>query len=328
MRFQWDVCFNTLLHFILDLRGEVNKVLLSVRGRLAQLARAAGLHPVGHRFESCAAHHFEGFLDIMGESVLKGKRLAIARGLEDDAELQDKLKALGADVLELPLGEITTYGDGEEVEDCFAELNNYSWVIFTDKLAVETFFGIFFKRFRDIRCVGGLRIACFDDSVAKMVRKYFLDVDVISSSKELEDLANLVSQYETIENEKILVVTGLVHGKKLSNHLQSVGMAIVDTLPVSAKVEEPKSRELDVDAIDRFKREGADAIIFNNPTVVKLFIQQARTFILDTGATHPITISANAETSSAMREHGMPVKAEAKKKGIKGIVESLERELS
>ena len=27
-------------------------------GRLAQLVRATGLHPVGHRFESCAVHHF------------------------------------------------------------------------------------------------------------------------------------------------------------------------------------------------------------------------------------------------------------------------------
>ena len=26
-------------------------------GRLAQLVRATGLHPVGHRFESCAVHH-------------------------------------------------------------------------------------------------------------------------------------------------------------------------------------------------------------------------------------------------------------------------------
>ena len=32
--------------------------LLSTRdGRLAQLVRATGLHPVGHRFESCAVHH-------------------------------------------------------------------------------------------------------------------------------------------------------------------------------------------------------------------------------------------------------------------------------
>ena len=27
------------------------------RGRLAQLVRATGLHPAGHRFESCAVHH-------------------------------------------------------------------------------------------------------------------------------------------------------------------------------------------------------------------------------------------------------------------------------
>ncbi len=31
--------------------------LLSTKGRLAQLARASGLHPEGRRFESSTAHH-------------------------------------------------------------------------------------------------------------------------------------------------------------------------------------------------------------------------------------------------------------------------------
>lgn len=264
----------------------------------------------------------------MGDSILKGKRLAVARGLEEETELQDSLRALGADVIELPLGEITTYGDGDTVEDVFTELNNYSWILFTDESAVKDFFAIFFKRYRDIRCIGGLRVACYDDKSAKLVRGYFLDVDVVSDSKTLEGFSNALMAYESLDNEKVLVVTGLPDGAKLSRHLQSGGMAIVDTLPVSGKVKEIKARPLDVDAIERFKKEGAEAIVFKNPTVVKLFIQQVRTFLLDAGAMKPITISSGNETSSAMREQGMPIKAEAKDASVKGLIAVLEKELA
>ena len=35
-----------------------------VDGRLAQLVRAAGLHPAGRRFESCSAHFYAGIATV------------------------------------------------------------------------------------------------------------------------------------------------------------------------------------------------------------------------------------------------------------------------
>ena len=42
-------------------------------GRLAQLVRATGLHPVGHRFESCAVHHFPKRISCVTSSPFSSK---------------------------------------------------------------------------------------------------------------------------------------------------------------------------------------------------------------------------------------------------------------
>lgn len=53
------------------------------QGRLAQLVRAFGLHPKGHRFESCTAHHgplahlverLHGMHEVTGSNPVRSKK--------------------------------------------------------------------------------------------------------------------------------------------------------------------------------------------------------------------------------------------------------------
>gem|GEM_PF-4500950 len=47
---------------MIPLETKVGQLIKFNNGRLAQLVRATGLHPVGHRFESCAVHQFPQLL--------------------------------------------------------------------------------------------------------------------------------------------------------------------------------------------------------------------------------------------------------------------------
>jgi len=67
----------------------------------------------------------------MSALPLKGRRVAVTRSREQASELGERLRALGAEVLELPLITIAKAVEGQTVEDVFAEIGGYDWIVFT-----------------------------------------------------------------------------------------------------------------------------------------------------------------------------------------------------
>lgn len=248
---------------------------------------------------------------------LQGRRIVLTRNREQSAELRSKIEALGAEVLELPLIKISPYCDPKALDDVFAEIGSYEWIIFTSRNGVQHFFDFFFKRFKDIRCIGGIRIACVGQGTAAEVEKYHLEVDFMPEEALSENLADGLMEYQDLDNTKVLVITGNLNRDTLVESLEKKGRAIVDTL----KVYETELEDLsDSEDVKDFRQKGADVIVFASSSAVDSFVKQAKSLQLAPKAKKPLTCSIGPITSKTMKTIGVPMDIEAKEHTVDGII--------
>lgn len=252
--------------------------------------------------------------------TLNGRQIVLTRSKERSTELRNKIEALGAEVLELPLIKIAPYCDPKSLDDVFTEIGSYEWIIFTSRNGVEHFFNFFFNRFKDIRCIGGLRIACVGNGTSSEIEKYHLEVDFMPKEATSEALANELIAHQELENTKILVITGNLNRDILVETLETKGQAIVDTLQVYETQLEDLSNSNDA---KKFRQKGADAIVFASSSAVDSFVKQVNALQLTSKAQKPLTCSIGPITSQTMKLSGIPVDMEAKEHTVDGIVATL-----
>jgi uroporphyrinogen-III synthase len=247
----------------------------------------------------------------------------ITRAREQSAELRTKLASLGATVIELPLIGIVSAVGAEIADEIFAGIAGYEWMVFTSPNGVRFFFAEFFRRFRDIRALGGARIAVVGPGTAKELAALHLEVDVMPQEHVGEALVAALGAFESMENLKVLVVTGDRNRDVVVNGLTDL-QAIVDQLPVYAT----ENMEVGAsDAASDFRNHGADAILFASGSAVESFVQQASTLVLRQGAKRPLAGSLGPVTSETMRRLGVPVDFEAEVADMDGFVAAVSKKL-
>jgi len=254
---------------------------------------------------------------------LTGRRIVITRAREQAGELREKLAALGATVVELPLIEIVSEVDATIGDEVYGEIASYEWLVFTSPNGVRHFFAEFFRRFRDIRAIGGARLAAVGPGTAKELAALHLEVDVTPTEHVGEALVTALCDYQTMENVKVLVVTGDRNRDVVMQGLLA-NQAIVDQLPVYGTESTDVGR---TDAAADFRQHGADAILFASGSAVESFVKQASTLALRAGAKRPLTGSFGPVTSAALRKVGVPVDFEASEATVDGLVAAAVKKL-
>lgn len=267
-----------------------------------------------------------------GESVswfekrsLFGRRIVVTRSLDQADDLSHQLRSLGAEVLELPLIQTDPVNNSEDFDDIFQEIAVYEWVVFTSVNGVRYFFEIFFQRFKDIRCLGPMRIACVGPGTARAVEVHGLEVDLVPDRALAEALADRLIIDQSLDNTKVLVVCGNLNRDILVKKLTTEGRAIVDTM----EVYKTKNTNLTKNSIAQdFREQGADAVIFTSASAVKSYVKQSDVLKLGPEALKPLTCSIGPLTSETMRQSGVAVDMEAKEHTLDGIVKALTKKFS
>lgn len=254
---------------------------------------------------------------------LAGRRIVITRPRGANAEWRGQLEALGADVIDLPLIQVTKDYDKHTLVEVFTELSQYEWLVFTSANGARFFFEEFKRAFDDIRALGLVQIAVVGEATAEVVREHHLRVELQPKKANAEELAKLLSERESLDSAKILVVTGNLNRDTLVDKL-SEARAIVDRLPIY-KTEETNLAG-DPVAGD-FRQHGADAILFASPSAVQSFFDQAAALKLSAKARHPLSGSIGATTTAAMKQLGLPVDFEATEANLGSLVTALLKKL-
>jgi uroporphyrinogen III methyltransferase/synthase len=274
---------------------------------ISEVMEAAGIHTpamiiIGEVVSKRAkTEWFEG-------RALFGKRIVVTRAREQAGQLTEMLEAQGAEVLELPFIQVEEHFDPKALTEVFAEIAIYEWIIFTSANGVRTFFDLFYKAYQDIRCLGPMRVAAVGAATAREIKKHHIKVDLIPDKANADALASKFIEDEGVDSVKMLVITGNQNRERLVQRLEDEGRAIVDTLPLY------KTSKTDLRAhpvAERYRKEGADAVLFTSSSTVQSFVDQQDALKLDDDAKQPALGSIGPITSKALQSLHLPVAFEA-----------------
>jgi uroporphyrinogen-III synthase len=250
---------------------------------------------------------------------LRNRRIVVTRNVEASSRLSDRLAALGAEVLEIPLIDIRPELKKEQALDVFKEFASYEWLVFTSRNGVEHFMRAFLDAFSDIRSLGFVRIAAIGSGTLEALEAFYLKADLVATEATGEALAKTLEEHQSLDNLKILVITGNRNREDLTRRLWE-DRAIVDTLQVYGTYTHSLEGN---EAAAQFRKEGADALVFASSSAVQAFGEQAANLCLEKGARVPALCSFGPVTTERMKKAGIPVAVEATDPGLDGMVEAL-----
>ena len=161
---------------------------------------------------------------------LLGKRVLVTRAAEQAATFSRRLRALGAEPIELPAIEIAPPVTFDPLDAALARLSDYAWIIFTSPNAVDAFFARLESRGDDARALGGVMLAAIGTATAASLRLYGLHADFVPERFVAEEvLTGLLERGAA--NARILLPRAAQARDVLPDGLREAG-AEVDVVPV------------------------------------------------------------------------------------------------
>jgi uroporphyrinogen III methyltransferase/synthase len=246
---------------------------------------------------------------------LSGKRIVVTRTRKQAGALSSRLRALGAEIIELPTIRIEPPTNLREFAELVQDAHAYDWIVFASANGVEAFFEIFFKLYDDTREIGGTRIAAIGSATAQRVADFHLHVDLQPDEFVAESVIREFQKQGGVENLRILLVRAERARDVLSKQLASLG-AIVDEGLAYRTV--PEMRDT-TGAQRQLLEEGADLITFTSSSTVENFLALGLPWPkgMQVASIGPIT-------SQTAREHGLRIGIEARRHDVGGLVEAIE----
>jgi uroporphyrinogen III methyltransferase/synthase len=247
---------------------------------------------------------------------LSGKRIVVTRTRKQADALTSQLRALGADVIELPAIRIEPPTDLREFGELVQDAHTYDWIVFTSPNGVDAFFDMFFKLYDDAREIGAARIAAIGPATAQRVRDFHLHVDLQPDEFVAEALIHEFQRQGGVENLRILLARAEKARDVLPRELSKLG-AIVDEAIAYRTV--PETRDI-TGARRRFVEEGADLITFTSSSTVENFLALRLAWPKGMRAA-----SIGPITSKTARDNGLKIDIEARRHDVDGLVEVIRK---
>jgi uroporphyrinogen III methyltransferase / synthase len=260
-----------------------------------------------------------GKLNWFENRPLFGQRIVVTRRAEQAGSFAERLTELGADVLEVPTIKITTPIQKDAIVDCLLELNSYDWFVFTSANGVTAFFDIFFRRFQDLRDLGGARIAAVGPATAAKLRELHLQVDLTPEEFTAKKIAEAFKKYQDIENVKMCLLRAEVANRDLPDALAEMG-AIVDDIAIYKTMPETKDP---TGAGENLLENGADWVTFTSSSTVEHFHARFELPKLMKKFPNLKLVSIGPETTKAISALGLKPALEAKEHTMDGLIASL-----
>jgi uroporphyrinogen III methyltransferase/synthase len=260
-----------------------------------------------------------GKLNWFEQRPLFGRRVVVTRRSEQAGGFAQRLTELGADVLEVPTIKITRPKETDAIVDALLGLNAYDWLVFTSVNGVTAFFDIFFRRFQDMRDIGGVRIAAVGPATAAKLRELHLQVDLTPDEFTGKKIAAAFAKFQSIENLKMCLLRAEVANPDLPRALEELG-AIVDDIAIYKTVAETEDP---AGAGAALLESGADWITFTSGSTVEHFHARFDLPKLLKKFPQMKLASIGPETSKVIRALGAEPALESKEHTTEGLLAAL-----
>ncbi len=249
---------------------------------------------------------------------LFGKRVLVTRPRHQAGPLLRRIAELGGLPFLLPTVEVRPPADWGPVDRALAELGRFAWVVFTSANGVEAFLGRLRQLGRDLRALGGVKLAAIGPKTADALRQHGLEPDLVPPRYQSEDLAAALRQ-QVRPGDRVLLARA-DRGRELLRE-ELAGACLVEQVAVYAQVD---AVELDEAVLDHLRRGEIDFITLTSGNVARALLQRLDATCrarIESGEVQLVSISP--VTSAEVRRLGLPVAREAREATAEGLVEAM-----
>ncbi|MFP5230452.1 MAG: uroporphyrinogen-III synthase [Acidobacteriota bacterium] len=257
-------------------------------------------------------------MDKSDSGALAGRRILVTRARHQAGQLSEKLRALGADVVEIPAIEIVPPESYADLDRVLGNLSQYQWLIVTSANGAEALG----ERMR-LLGVGpevfpAVKVAAVGSGTARALGEMGLAVAV--SPKEYVAESLVAALGDEVRGERVLLARAAVARDVIPDALRARG-AMVDVVDAYRTVI-PQGSVTAIGTI--FGREGQvpDAATFTSSSTVTNFLN----LLHEAGVERPVgmrAVSIGPVTSGTLRENGWEPAAEAEPHDLGGLVEAV-----
>jgi uroporphyrinogen III methyltransferase/synthase len=247
---------------------------------------------------------------------LFGKRIAVTRATQQAPILSDKLRDLGADVIEMPATQIARL-DLSPLRTAIENLAEFQWLIFTSQNAVAIFWEQLLGGGGDARSLAGVKVGAVGPTTAGALLEHGIAVDVIPARFVAEALLDTLTVRDDVANSRVLYVTAEGARDVLSEGLRNLG-ADLTVIEAYRSIPDGEGAEKLSRAIEAGK---VDIVTFTSASAVRGFVDAVGE---ELGGRAP-GASIGPQTSEALRAAGIEVKYEATESTIDGLVAAIMR---
>jgi uroporphyrinogen III methyltransferase / synthase len=278
----------------------------TVSGTLADIAERvgeAGLRPPAITLVGPVAQLRET-LAWLERRPLHGEVVAVTRARGQASALADRLRELGAEVVETPAIRI------EPLPVKLPDAGGHALICFTSPNGVRLYFAALRGDARDL---AGARIAAIGPGTAAALREHGIEADVVPERFVAEGLLEALAD-EPLAGKRVLIARAAEARDVLPDGLRERG-AQVDVVALYETVPEP------LDDTRRAALRRASYVTFTSSSTVRFLLDAVGAERDSLGSARLASIGP--VTSATLREHGLEPDLEAERHDIDGLVAAL-----
>ena len=254
---------------------------------------------------------------------LFGRCFVLTRPKERMDALAEQLRKRGAEVIELPVIEISPLPVSDKIHAEFEKLSKkeYDCLVFTSPAGVHTFFQILCESGRDVRVLGDTKLAVIGEGTKHALREYGLLADLMPEVYDGASLGTLLGE-RLSDGSRVLIPRSSIGNPKLISCMVERAKAFGKTISVTdLAVYETLTKQNEMIPTEQlFEKDRIDGVFFTSASTVRAFLQTNPK--VDPTRIHALCIGEM--TAEAAREAGMDVHV-AQEASIDGLVELAEK---
>jgi len=238
--------------------------------------------------------------------------ILVTRPFHQAASLEKPLEELGAEVLVQPAIRVGDPESWDPVDDAIARLDQFDWLVFSSSNGVQYFLNRLASTGRDLRALGGLRLAAMGPGTAAELARYHLETDAQPDQYRAELLAAKLAP--DARGRRFLLARASRGREVLAETLTAVG-AVVEQIVVYSSV--------DVTQPDNDIQTRLAAGEIGWTTITSSAIARSLVSMFDADLRKTKLASISPVTSATLRELGFEPAAEASEYTMEGMVAAI-----
>jgi len=264
------------------------------------------------------AARIDSRFDWFSRLPLFGKTIVITRNSRGNAEFAAKITTAGGKTVKFDAIKTRPLTDKNKFLKTLAKINEYDWIIFTSRSAVEMFFDCIKKLGLDARIFSSAKLAVIGPLTKEALAGFGITADFTPNIYTSARLGRQLTTAAKLKNKKVLLLRSAQADDELKKILAEAGADVEQT-----GIYAVQKQKCDCTQINKMLEEAKiDWLTFASPSAVEGFFEQIKADLVKRA--NAKIASIGPVTTQKLKSLGVDADAEPAEHTIDGLLEAIE----